>query len=98
MIIVIVHVFLFLCRSTQIMGDSMEDFTWQRITRHARTCVVPPLDKVYAYSTAHATICVNYIFDLVKVELGGVECRLEQLDEGQKVSPPSSTVLTTSER
>ncbi|TVU23693.1 hypothetical protein EJB05_26072, partial [Eragrostis curvula] len=66
-----------------IVGDDMDDSTWSEIIDHARTCVVPG-DKVYAYSTAHATIYVDSVFDLVKVELAGVEWPLQPLDEAQK--------------
>ncbi|TVU23698.1 hypothetical protein EJB05_26077, partial [Eragrostis curvula] len=73
---------------TQIVGDDMDDRTWSEIIRHARTCVVPG-DKLYTYNTAQATIYVDSIFNLVKVELGGVEWPLQPLDEAQKVSPSS---------
>lgn len=69
------------------MGDGVEtDSTWEKITRNARTWVNPG-PKVYAYSTVHATIYVNSVFHLVKVEFGSVQCPLQQLDEVQKVRP-----------
>lgn len=71
------------------MGDGVEDdSTWAAIVSHAGNCVIP-LDKLYAYNAENATIYVNSIFALVKVEFGGVECPLGQLDEAQKVSPSS---------
>jgi hypothetical protein len=41
---------------------------------------------VYAYSSAGCTIYVNSVFNLVKVEIGGTECPLQQLNGDQTVS------------
>lgn len=91
--------FVFCGELTQIMYDGLEDCsTWVKITRHARNCIVP-IDKVYVYGATHATIYINSIFDLVKVQLvpgptaisqGGVEWPQRQLDEAQKVSLTSN--------
>jgi hypothetical protein len=62
----------------------MTDRMWEVTTTHAKTCV--PGDKVYAYSAAHGTVYVDSVFNLVKVEIGGVECPLPQLDGIQSVS------------
>ncbi|KAF0920260.1 hypothetical protein E2562_034109 [Oryza meyeriana var. granulata] len=70
-----------------IMGDGMTDRMWEVTTNHAKTCV--PGDKVYVYSTQQGTIYVNSIFQLVKVELAGVEYQLHQLNRIQKVSSAS---------
>uniref|UniRef100_A0A0E0MR20 Calmodulin-binding protein-like n=2 Tax=Oryza TaxID=4527 RepID=A0A0E0MR20_ORYRU len=66
-----------------IMGDGMTDRMWEVTTSHAKKCV--PGDKVYMYSTPHGTVYVNSIFELVKVELAGVEYQLHQLNRAQKV-------------
>nr|CAB3491986.1 unnamed protein product [Digitaria exilis] len=67
-----------------IVGEGMADHTWSGVIDYARNCVYPG-DKVYAYSTAHVTIYVDSIFGLTKVEMDGVECPLQQLDEAQKL-------------
>ncbi|OEL37230.1 hypothetical protein BAE44_0001752 [Dichanthelium oligosanthes] len=59
----------------------MSNDAWEAMTKHARTCV--PGNRVYAYSAPHGTIYVNSVFKLVRVELGGVECPLEQLNRDQ---------------
>ncbi|XP_062195532.1 protein SAR DEFICIENT 1-like [Phragmites australis] len=64
-----------------ILGEGMTDRMWEMTTNHARSCV--PGDKVYAHNAAHCTIYVNSVFDLVKVEFGGVECPLHQLNKAQ---------------
>ncbi|GJN05893.1 hypothetical protein PR202_ga23567 [Eleusine coracana subsp. coracana] len=64
-----------------ILGDGMTDRMWEVTTNHARTCASG--DKVYAYSAANGTIYVDSVFNLVKVEIGGVECSLQQLDRLQ---------------
>ncbi|GJN04853.1 hypothetical protein PR202_ga22429 [Eleusine coracana subsp. coracana] len=66
-----------------IMNDKMEDSTWEEISSHARTSIVP-IDKVYAYSGVNATIYVNSNFDLVRVEFGGVECSWQLLVDADK--------------
>ena len=68
----------------QILGDGMTDGMWEETTKHARTCY--PGNKVYAYSSAGGTIYTNSIFNLVKVEIGGIECPLHQLNSDQTVS------------
>ncbi|CAO2148240.1 unnamed protein product [Urochloa humidicola] len=67
-----------------ILGDGMTDRMWEVTTGHARSCVLG--DGVYVYKAPHGTIYVNSIFQLVKVELGGLECPwpLEQLNTAQK--------------
>jgi len=64
-----------------ILGDGMTDGMWEETTKHARTCY--PGNKVYAYSSAGGTIYTNSIFNLVKVEIGGIECPLHQLNSDQ---------------
>ncbi|KAL6626687.1 hypothetical protein ACP70R_030413 [Stipagrostis hirtigluma subsp. patula] len=64
-----------------ILGDGMTDRMWEATTSHAKTCA--PGDKVYAYGAAQVTIYVDSIFNLVKVDIGGVECPLQQLDRAQ---------------
>ncbi|CAL4965031.1 unnamed protein product [Urochloa decumbens] len=65
-----------------ILGDGMTDKMWEATTSHARTCV--PDDKVYVYATAHGgTVYVNSVFTVVRVEIGGVELPLHQLNRGQ---------------
>ncbi|KAG2563910.1 hypothetical protein PVAP13_8KG373600 [Panicum virgatum] len=64
-----------------ILGDGMTDDMWEATTKHARTC--DPGNKVYAYSSAGGTIYTNSIFNLVKVEIGGIECPLHQLNSDQ---------------
>ncbi|XP_066340219.1 disease resistance protein RGA5-like isoform X2 [Miscanthus floridulus] len=64
-----------------ILGDGMTDRMWEETSRHARTCV--PGDKVYVYAADGGTIYVNSVFNLVKVEIGGIECPLEQLNWDQ---------------
>ncbi|XP_062192461.1 protein SAR DEFICIENT 1-like [Phragmites australis] len=64
-----------------ILGDGMTDRMWEATTSHAKTCL--PGDKVYAYSGSHGTIYVNSIFNLVKVEFGGVEYPLHQLNKAE---------------
>jgi hypothetical protein len=65
----------------------MNDAMWGATTKHARTCV--PGDKVYVYTAGGGTIYVNSVFDLVKVEIGGIECPLQQLNllgpDGQSI-------------
>lgn len=63
----------------------MTDRMWEVTTNHAKTCV--PDDKVYVYAMPHGTIYVNSVFNLVKVEIGGMEWPLHQLNRGQAVSP-----------
>jgi hypothetical protein len=70
----------------QILGDGMKDRMWEAATRHARTCA--PDGKVYAHATPHGTIFVDSIFNVVRVDVGGVEWPLQQLNRGQTVSPP----------
>lgn len=87
---VISHLFCFGDGIIQIIGNgTIDDGRWDEITWHARSYVVHD-GKVYTYSGAHATIYVNCVFDLVKVEFGDVECQLQQLDEADKVSPSSN--------
>lgn len=85
LILVIAHLFCFCAELTQVMGDGVEDSTWEKITSHARSCVCP-LDKLYAYRAAYTTIYMNSTFDLTKVEFGGMEYPLHQMNEAQKVS------------
>jgi len=68
-----------------IMGDGMTDRMWDLTTRHARTCDAG--DRVYAYGGGQpggVTVYVNSICQLVKIELGGVECAPQQLNRAQK--------------
>ncbi|CAD6256307.1 unnamed protein product [Miscanthus lutarioriparius] len=64
-----------------MLGDDMMDDMWEETSRHARTCV--PGDKVYVYAADGGTIYVNSVFNLVKVEIGGIECPLQQLNWDQ---------------
>ncbi|XP_066340213.1 disease resistance protein RGA5-like isoform X2 [Miscanthus floridulus] len=64
-----------------MLGDGMMDDMWEETSRHARTCV--PGDKVYVYAADGRTIYVNSVFNLVKVEIGGIECPLQQLNWDQ---------------
>ncbi|CAD6256254.1 unnamed protein product [Miscanthus lutarioriparius] len=64
-----------------ILGDGMTDRMWVETSRHARTCV--PGDTVYVYAADGGTIYVNSVFNLVKVEIGGIECPLQQLNWDQ---------------
>lgn len=90
LLILVIADLLYLCAElTQIMGDRMEDSTWKQITHHARFCA-SPLDKLYAYRAADTTIYMNSIFDLAKVEFGGKDYPLQEMDEAQKVSPPTN--------
>nr|CAB3472324.1 unnamed protein product [Digitaria exilis] len=65
----------------RILGEGMTDRMWEVTTNHAKTCV--PDEKVYVYATPHGTIYVNSVFNLVKVEIGGMEWPLQQLNRGQ---------------
>jgi hypothetical protein len=58
---------------------------WEVTTKHARQC--EPGDKVYAYAGPNggATVYLNSICQLVKIELGGVGCAPQQLNRAQKV-------------
>ncbi|KAF8705092.1 hypothetical protein HU200_031354 [Digitaria exilis] len=67
----------------RILGEGMTDRMWEVTTNHAKTCV--PDEKVYVYATPHGTIYVNSVFNLVKVEIGGMEWPLQQLNRGQAV-------------
>uniref|UniRef100_A0ACD5VB57 Uncharacterized protein n=1 Tax=Avena sativa TaxID=4498 RepID=A0ACD5VB57_AVESA len=63
-----------------IMGDGMTDRMWEATTKHARQCNAG--DKVFAYPAGGqngATVYVNSLFQLVKIEVGGVECAPQQL-------------------
>ncbi|KAF8673280.1 hypothetical protein HU200_048836 [Digitaria exilis] len=64
----------------------LEEKNVRNVQDFLRMLAVKPdeLRTVYAYSTAHVTIYVDSIFALAKVELDGVECPLQQLDEAQK--------------
>lgn len=66
-----------------ILGDGMTDRMWEATTTHAKTCI--PGDKVYVYSEQHGAIYVNSICQLVKIEFGGVECTLQQLNKAQRI-------------
>lgn len=58
---------------------------WEATTSHAKTCVDRD-DKVYVYSAPpHGTIFVDSVFNLVRVEISGVDWPLHQL-RGQAVS------------
>lgn len=62
----------------EIMGDGMTDRMWEVCTSHAKTCDAG--DKVYAYAGQHgATVYVNSIWQLVKIEFAGVECAAQEL-------------------
>jgi len=65
----------------QILGDGMTDGMWEETTKHARTCY--PGAKVYVYTAGDCTIYVNSVFNLVKVEIGGTVCPLQQLNWDQ---------------
>ncbi|KAM3198055.1 hypothetical protein ACQJBY_073256 [Aegilops geniculata] len=66
-----------------IMGDGMTDRMWEVTTTHARTCDAG--DKVYAYAGQHgATVYVNALCQLVKIEFAGVQCAAQQLTRAQK--------------
>ena len=68
------------------MGDGMTDRMWDLTTKHASTCDAG--DKVYAYGgggqPGGITVYVNSICQLVKIEVGGVECALQQLNRAQR--------------
>ncbi|WVZ72133.1 hypothetical protein U9M48_020643 [Paspalum notatum var. saurae] len=64
-----------------ILGDGMTDRMWEATTNHAKTCELD--GKVYVYATAQGAIYVNSIFNLVRVEIGGVEWQLQQLNRNQ---------------
>ncbi|KAG2563909.1 hypothetical protein PVAP13_8KG373600 [Panicum virgatum] len=64
-----------------ILGDGMTDDMWEATTKHARTC--DPGNKVYVYTAGDCTIYVNSVFNLVKVEIGGTVCPLQQLNWDQ---------------
>lgn len=62
----------------------MTDDMWEETTKHAKTCVRG--NKVYVYTAAGGnTIYVNSVFDLIKVEIGGIVCPLQQLNLDQMV-------------
>uniref|UniRef100_A0A453DTR9 Uncharacterized protein n=2 Tax=Aegilops tauschii subsp. strangulata TaxID=200361 RepID=A0A453DTR9_AEGTS len=66
-----------------MMGDGMTDRMWEVTTSHARTCDAG--DKVYAYAGQHgATVYVNSLCQLVRLEFAGVECAAQQLTRAQK--------------
>jgi len=71
-----------------IMGDGMTDRMWEATTKHARQCDAG--DKVFAYPAGQpgvqngATVYVNSVFQLVKIEVGGVECAPQQLGRPQR--------------
>ncbi|KAM0895608.1 hypothetical protein ACQ4PT_023730 [Festuca glaucescens] len=67
-----------------IMGDGRTDRMWEVTTKHARQCEAG--DKVYAYTAGQpgATVYVNSICQLVKIELAGVECVPQHLNRAQK--------------
>uniref|UniRef100_A0ACD5TQQ5 Uncharacterized protein n=1 Tax=Avena sativa TaxID=4498 RepID=A0ACD5TQQ5_AVESA len=68
-----------------IMGDGMTDRMWEATTKHARQCDAG--DKVFAYAAGGqngATVYVNSLFQLVKMEVGGVECAPQQLGRPQR--------------
>ncbi|XP_047058973.1 protein SAR DEFICIENT 1-like [Lolium rigidum] len=71
-----------------IMGDGMTDRMWEATTKHARQCEAG--DRVYAYTAGQtggvggATVYVNSICQLVKIELAGVECVPQHLNRAQK--------------
>ena len=62
----------------------MTDDMWEATTKHARTC--HPGSKVYVYTAGGGTIYVNSVFNLVKVEIDGTGCPLQQLNWDQMVS------------
>jgi hypothetical protein len=70
------------------MGDGMTDRMWEATTKHARQCEAG--DRVYAYTAGQtggvggATVYVNSICQLVKIELAGVECVPQHLNRAQK--------------
>lgn len=70
-----------------ILGDGMTDRMWEATTKHARQCEAG--DKMYAYAGQPggngATVYVNSICQLVKIELAGVECVPQQLNRAQKL-------------
>ena len=70
----------------QILGDGMTDRMWEATTNHAKTC--GPDDKVYMHATPHGTIYVDSIFNIVRVDVGGVQwpLQVQQLNRGQTVS------------
>jgi hypothetical protein len=68
----------------QILGEGMTDRMWEATTNHAKTCV--PGHEVHASTTAHGSVHVDSVFNLVRVEIGGVECPVQQLDRAQSVS------------
>ncbi|VAH56001.1 unnamed protein product [Triticum turgidum subsp. durum] len=65
-----------------IMGDGMTDRMWEVTTSHAKTCDAG--DKVYAYAGHGATVYVNSLCQLVRLEFAGVECAAQQLSRDQK--------------
>uniref|UniRef100_A0ACD5TQJ0 Uncharacterized protein n=1 Tax=Avena sativa TaxID=4498 RepID=A0ACD5TQJ0_AVESA len=71
-----------------ILGDGMTDRMWEATTKHARQCAAG--DKVYAYPAGQAggqngaTVYVNSLFQLVKIEVGGVVCAPQQLGRPQR--------------
>jgi len=64
-----------------ILGGGMTDDMWEETTKHARTC--DPGGKVYVYTAGDCTIYVNSVFNLVKVEIDGTGCPLQQLNWDQ---------------
>jgi len=64
-----------------ILGDGMTDDMWEATTKHARTC--DPGSEVYVYTAGGGTIYVNSVFNLVKVEIDGTGCPLQQLNWDQ---------------
>ncbi|KAM3198564.1 hypothetical protein ACQJBY_073614 [Aegilops geniculata] len=67
----------------EIMGDGMTDRMWEVCTSHAKTCDAG--DKVYAYAGQHgATVYVNSIWQIVKIEFAGVECAAQELSRDQR--------------
>ena len=62
-----------------IMGDGMTDHMWEVTTSHAKTC-----DAGDTAGQHGATVYVNSICQLVKIEFAGVECAVQQLSMAHK--------------
>lgn len=59
---------------------------WEKMTSHAIKCDYEYRGNVYAYSGANGHIYVDCVFnELLKVEIHGVDCPLQQLDKAQTV-------------
>jgi len=67
-----------------ILGDGMTDRMWEATTSHAKTCDAG--DTVYVYAGQHgATVYVNSICELVRLEVAGVLCAPQQLSKAQRM-------------